>query len=189
MNFIHESFIPNLELCDVLIDYYKQQDAAGLTYEGYVLDAESQKGQINYDCKKSKEVTISEELFSIIGSNLQKVTNEYMAKFPWCNMYDEWQIVEVPQIQYYGPNDGYYSWHTERTGANIKCCNRHLVYMVYLNDVTDGGGTEFFHQNLVVQPVKGKTLIWPADWTYTHRGISSPTQDKYILTGWFDFLK
>jgi hypothetical protein len=39
-----------------------------------------------------------------------------------------------------------------------------------------------------VQPEKGLTVIWPADWTFTHRGIVSPTQDKWIVTGWFNFL-
>ena len=28
------------------------------------------------------------------------------------------------------------------------------------------------------------TLIWPADWTFTHRGVPSPTQEKIITTGW-----
>jgi hypothetical protein len=59
--------------------------------------------------------------------------------------------------------------------------------MTYLNDVTDHGETEFYYQNLKVTPQKGKTVIWPADWTHTHRGIVSPTQDKYIVTGWFDY--
>ncbi len=49
------------------------------------------------------------------------------------------------------------------------------------------GGTEFCHQNLIVQPKKGLTLIWPADWTFTHRGVPSPTQEKIITTGWFNF--
>jgi hypothetical protein len=61
--------------------------------------------------------------------------------------------------------------------------------MTYLNDVTDGGGTEFFHQNITTTAVKGKTLIWPSDWTFTHRGQVSPTQDKYIITGWFSFMQ
>ncbi len=59
--------------------------------------------------------------------------------------------------------------------------------MTYLNDVEDGGGTEFYHQNLIVKPRKGKTLIWPADWTHTHRGVTSPTQEKYVITGWFNY--
>jgi hypothetical protein len=35
-----------------------------------------------------------------------------------------------------------------------------------------------------VSPKKGLTLIWPADWTFTHRGVPSPTQEKIITTGW-----
>jgi hypothetical protein len=65
--------------------------------------------------------------------------------------------------------------------------SRHLVFMTYLNDVTDGGETEFFYQKLKVKPEKGLTLIWGADWTFTHRGITSPTQTKYIVTGWFNY--
>jgi hypothetical protein len=60
--------------------------------------------------------------------------------------------------------------------------------MTYLNTVTDQGGTEFLHQNLTVNAEQGKTLIWPADWTYTHRGVISPTQEKYIITGWFNYI-
>ena len=59
--------------------------------------------------------------------------------------------------------------------------------MTYLNDVTDAGGTEFYHQKVTVTPVKGLTLVWPADWTFTHRGVPSPTQEKRIMTGWFNF--
>ena len=60
--------------------------------------------------------------------------------------------------------------------------------MTYLNDVTDGGETEFYHQQLKIKAERGKTLIWPVDWTYTHRGVVSNTQEKYIITGWYDFL-
>jgi len=56
-----------------------------------------------------------------------------------------------------------------------------------LNDVSNAGETEFLHQELKVKPEKGLTLIWPCDWTYTHRGVPSPTEDKYIITGWFSF--
>ena len=55
-------------------------------------------------------------------------------------------------------------------------------------DVDDGGETEFHWQQLKVKPVKGKTVIWPTDFTHLHRGIVSPTEDKYIATGWFNFL-
>ena len=57
--------------------------------------------------------------------------------------------------------------------------------MTYLNTVPDGG-TEFVYQNKVIQAVKSKTLIWPADWTHTHRSQISSTTEKYIITGWIN---
>ena len=68
---------------------------------------------------------------------------------------------------------------------NLLC--RHLVFQTYLNTVEDGGETEFIYQQYKCKAVKGKTLIWPADWTHSHRGIISPTEDKYIITGWYTF--
>jgi hypothetical protein len=182
MNFIYESSV-DPSLCDTLITFHKHAIEDGTAYQGTF-----GKG-LDPTWKKSLDAVITEDLFPLVGEALQKLTDEYIEKFPYCNNYAKWGVVKTPHVQYYGPNDAFYAWHTERTNATPDCRDRHLVYMVYLNDVTDAGGTEFYHQNLIVQPVKGKALIWPADWTYTHRGIPSPTQDKYILTGWFEFLE
>ena len=60
--------------------------------------------------------------------------------------------------------------------------------MTYLNDVKNGG-TEFLYQNELNQKdaEQGLTLIWPAHWTHTHKGIISDEQEKYIITGWYNF--
>jgi hypothetical protein len=182
MHFINET-TSDLNLCDGLIAFHKNQTEKGICVEGVVGIG------VDHTKKKSLDVCITEDLYPRVSEALQKMADAYIKKFPWCNEYAKWGITRIPQIQYYGPNDGYYAWHTERSNAQPYTQNRHLVYMIYLNDVTDGGGTEFLHQELIVQPVKGKSLIWPVDWTHTHRGIPSPTQDKYILTGWFEFLE
>ena len=59
--------------------------------------------------------------------------------------------------------------------------------MTYLNDVKQGGETEWYYQKLKVRPEKGLTVIWSADWTFTHKGHTTIDEDKYIITGWFDF--
>ena len=64
---------------------------------------------------------------------------------------------------------------------------RVLAWMIYLNNVTDGGYTEFPDQRKKFQPRVGDILIWPAYFTHPHRGIVSNTQTKYIATGWFNF--
>jgi len=56
--------------------------------------------------------------------------------------------------------------------------------MTYLNDVSEGGETEFSYYDLKVKPAAGKTLIWPAEWTHAHRGCSVESGRKYIVTGW-----
>jgi hypothetical protein len=111
----------------------------------------------------------------------------YLEDYPYAGAYGPFSITGRTNLQLYPPSGGYKTFHTERTGKGEPEGSRHLVFMTYLNDVTDEGGTEFCHQNLIVQPKKGLTLIWPADWTFTHRGVPSPTQEKIITTGWFNF--
>ena len=53
------------------------------------------------------------------------------------------------------------------------------------NTVKDKGGTFFSNYSRTVDAVEGRCVIWPADWTHFHKGIPSPTETKYIATGWF----
>jgi quercetin dioxygenase-like cupin family protein len=59
--------------------------------------------------------------------------------------------------------------------------------MFYLNDVDEGGETEFYYQQQKVKPVKGRMVIAPAGFTHTHRGNKPESNDKYILTSWVLF--
>ena len=61
--------------------------------------------------------------------------------------------------------------------------------MTYLNDVSpeDGGSAIFTHYGLELQPQKGQTLIWPAEWTHAHKGSILKGNSKYIITGWMHF--
>ena len=94
-------------------------------------------------------------------------------------------INEGFNIQYYPPNGGYRQWHCEREEHQSN--QRALVFMTYLNDVPDGGGTEFaYYPEVKIKAKKGFTLIWPTDFTHTHRGIISQ-HEKWIATGWFHY--
>jgi len=84
---------------------------------------------------------------------------------------------------YKPPNGGFKEYHCERNSPNNVC----FVWMFYLNTVNDGGETEFKYQKHFEKAEKGKLLIWPSDFTHTHRGIPSPTEEKYIFTGWYEF--
>ncbi len=59
--------------------------------------------------------------------------------------------------------------------------------MTYLNDVEDGGETEFPMFGLKVRPEKEKTFIWPAERTHAHKGLLVNTGKIYIITGWMHY--
>jgi hypothetical protein len=118
---------------------------------------------------------------------LQECLDKYIEKYPACNMNSAFRITRPINIQWYKPGEAYHAWHTERCSGNPITVTRHLVFMTYLNTVADMGGTEWYHQDLYINPEKGKTVIWPADWTFTHRGVPAPTEEKYIITGWYNF--
>ena len=80
------------------------------------------------------------------------------------------------------PGGGFHNWHFESEGNSS---HRKLVVQLYMNDIDEAGETEFLYQNRRLVPKKNRLLIWPADWTHTHRGNPPIGQkDKYILTTW-----
>jgi len=58
---------------------------------------------------------------------------------------------------------------------------RFLVFFVYLNNVEEGGETEFPTLDLQVSPERGTILVFPSTWTFLHRGNVPISNDKYIL--------
>ena len=183
-SFIHQGYISDLSLCDRLVQAYQENPykvpgTVG-TINGLTVD---------HAAKNSTEISLMGPLADEYFAQLQPLVDVYIQKYPQCNMYAPWRVITPPNIQHYAPGEGFFAWHTERTCAtDLVNISRHLVFMTYLNDVTDGGETEFQLQALKVQPRKGLSLIWPADWTHTHRGVTSPTQEKFIVTGWFNYV-
>lgn len=184
-NFISGWYIDDDRLCDSIIAHHSNNPTK---HEGKLWLAA--KGHSTVDATRKKS---DESFFTDVGiaqqyvNNLQKALDEYIKQYPFCNIYSPFNITEDFRIQHYYPNGGFFEWHTERSNNKAPYSARHLVFMTYLNDVTDGGETEFYHQGVKIKPEKGLTLIWPADWTFTHRGNTSPTQEKYIVTGWYNY--
>ena len=90
---------------------------------------------------------------------------------------------DVFKIHKVRKTEGYHQWHYER-GAPIGL-DRLLAYMTYLETPKKGGETEFLHQSLRIEPIVGRTLIWPAGFTHMHRGNPPLDGEKMYITGWF----
>ncbi len=190
-NFIAGWYIDK-SLCDKLIDYFEKHPDK---IEGMC----GSKGLVKKEVKDSTDLGLTPYSPSLLVqeyiSELAKVVEEYKKLYPYCNETQEaWGLVSNFQIQRYLPTQGFHKIHCERYGYG-QSLNRFLVFATYLNDVKEGGETEFMHQKLKIKAEKGLTTIFPVDWTHTHRGIPAPKETKYIVTGWYcykaqeDFLK
>ena len=79
------------------------------------------------------------------------------------------------------PGD-FYHWHSDEDAMQRKWV-RSITYIFYLNDIHNDGYTEFYN-GLKIQPKQGHCLIFPATWSFVHRGYPPKDETKYIITGW-----
>jgi hypothetical protein len=89
------------------------------------------------------------------------------------------------KIQKTLPTEGYHVWHVEHAKDYMSSI-RAFVFSIYLNDVEEGGETEFLHFSKRVKPKAGRIVIWPAGHPYLHRGNPPLKGEKYLLTSWMN---
>jgi len=185
-SFIQGAYIPEY-VCDNLIDYFENNKEKQI--EGFVYS--SGEAKVKHETKKSTDMTFNPSsvlkdvnVLSEYINYLSLCIKEYEHKYDEVKMLSKYGISEGCSIQKYLPGEGFYTWHFER--GEVDTSTRCLVFMTYLNDVPEGG-TDFKYQKLTSPAKKGLTLIWPSDWTHTHRGQVSDKYTKYIITGWLNY--
>ena len=182
-----KGFVPS-SVCESIIDYYENHPlkVPGVVYTGVngdlVIDREV-KDSMEVGCDFSTSQTGC--LFHL-HHYLDQLIGEYKKKYEFLNELMRWNLSPQYNIQKYDPMGGYFSLHSEHGPGNDES-RRIMAWMVYLNDVYDGGHTSFPSQKKKFQPRVGDALIWPAFWTHPHHGIVSKTETKYIVTGWMGY--
>lgn len=175
-NFIRKYKVDK-KLCEDLIKYYKlncEYKLQGMTIPfGVNKEIKESTDVIFYNQSNDKTIL---KFFNILSNNIINYINEFELDIKLITS-------TINLIQHYPKGGGYKIFHYEN--GNILTIKRKLVYMLYLNDVVDGG-TEFKYQKIILNAEKGNLIIWPADFTHTHKGIISNTKEKYIATGWFE---
>ena len=181
-SFIGGWFIPK-KVCDDLIKYFKKNKE--LQKEGVY--GKGNNVFVNKEYKESIDITIdntnTDYEITSYKKNLQKVLNQYQIKYPEVKNLSQFTI-ESFNIQKYPKKGGFKEWHNERRCKKVSL--RVLAFMTYLNDL-EKGGTNFLYQKITTPSKKGLTLIWPVDFTHTHKSQIC-NKEKIITTGWFYFL-
>ena len=171
-------------LMDKLILYFEdnpEKHEYGASGNGEINTETKDSIDISFKPKdiQSKEMIIFQNYFTELNKCYWDYLNQWeFIKTKWDDM-----LIGPFNIQKYNKNGHFKKWHCERD--SIATSHRALAWMTYLNDL-DSGYTDFLHFDMSIKPEKGKTLIWPAEWTHAHRG-QLVKEDKYVITGWFHF--
>ena len=184
-NFIGSWNIENDNLCKEIIDLFntnKNLQNKGVT-----------SSVVDTTIKKTTDISIKPNdlkniKFKCLKDYIEELYNcyiDYQNQWPFVKSLTENIHIGVFNIQKYSSGDHFSKIHTERSG--IKNLHRLFAWMTYLNDVDDGGITNFSHYDIRIKPEIGKTLIWPAEWTHAHNGEIINSGVKYIVTGWIHF--
>jgi len=185
-NFIG-SWIIEPSLCDEIILYFennKQKQTQGSTTLGLQLEA---KNRLDITLTP-KELNLPEnELYKIYFERIFECYRDYNLQWPFLAEIVNHLDIGRFNIGKYMPGQHFQKIHCERTGLNT--LHRIFAFMTYLNDVEEGGSTYFNHYDLDIKPQKGLTLLWPAEWTHSHKGNVLKSGVKYIITGWLTFPK
>ena len=110
---------------------------------------------------------------------------DYQLQWPFLKSVVKNVDIGAFNVQKYSKGDHFSEVHSER--SSLPQSDRLFAWMTYLNDVDDGGKTNFAHYDIKIKPEIGKTLIWPAEWTHAHSGEILNNGEKYIITGWMNF--
>jgi len=86
-------------------------------------------------------------------------------------------------VHRYIAKNGKYMYHHDGLNEWETQSSRVLTFLWYLNDVSEGGETEFFG-NYKIKPEAGKLVFFPANWCFPHCGCMPISSNKYIITGW-----
>lgn len=179
-----EEYSVSEQLCDDLVTTFEQnRSSGGLGRSGGGVD-KSKKDSWDWGVPPDhvrEYPAINEYCSMLFGKFLPHYLKKYFKSDT-----AELVLYEGINLQYYPPEGGYHVWHTEREGGDDPQVYRQLVFMTYLNTVKNAG-TEYYYQDWTSTASKGATLLWPADFTFTHRGQISEVDEKYIITGWISF--
>jgi hypothetical protein len=172
------------EACEDLIKFFKNQKAMGKVFDRRRTEGAS--------LSEKKDLALGLNAHNVhdwVGNhqdffvNVDRALQEYDQETGISTACDTALNYTSFKIQRTLPGEGYHVWHIEHSTRDDQIA-RLLVFSVYLNDVEEGGETEFLHQKQRVKPVKGRIVIWPAGFPYLHRGNPPLSGEKYILTSW-----
>jgi hypothetical protein len=128
---------------------------------------------------------VDEAFMGFFYAQIDNYLTQYNARLPMLLPVPSRPHLEDLRIKRYRVNtDDQFQPHFDAGDAHA---NRYLVFLWYLNDVGEGGETEFPDLGIKVQARAGRLLMFPPYWMFQHAGRKPLSNDKYIVSTYMLF--
>ena len=180
---VYDNVLPK-SMCEYIIQRFELSDKKEEGIPG------TPDGPVDNGWKKDMEIAISSqpefrEIDNLIYEKLSPYTERYISEMN--SMFGEEPMLGGKYsdtgylIKRYDVNDGWFHWHHDSCVEDYGRSYRFAGIIFYLNDVYEGGKTEFSF-GTTIAPVTGRLAIFPASWQFMHRGAVPLSNVKYIIT-------
>lgn len=137
-------------------------------------------GAIKPEVKGTTEILLNEvdgwsDVLDYANRNLVAHLKTYMQT--WREAFPVPLEAEQFRVSRYNPGQ-LFNWHSDNIGCSV---TRVITAQWYLNDVEQGGETEYKWYDYAVKPRQGRLLLAPVGWTFMHRGAPPSSGPKYII--------
>jgi len=140
-----------------------------------------------------EQITLVEhEEWKSVQDGMLEVFQDYIMHYKIdCNiMAKQWPETygyEAIRMKRYLAND-YDRFDSHVDVMNHETSRRFLAFFIYVNDVEEGGETQFLNINkpgtyipYQIKPQRGRLLMFPPTWQYYHAGLKPVSGMKYLL--------
>lgn len=98
----------------------------------------------------------------------------------------EFTFEEARMKRYLNNDYEQFGWHVDV--GDKQSSSRYLVMFTYLNDVEEGGETEFLSNGeFTIKPKSGRIVVFPPSFMFPHRGKKPISNNKYILSTYLHY--
>jgi len=169
--------------------YERSRDVGKKLFDGSFDSQESTRRTSANSWCDAKSGCRTDPVVQRIAARLSNVT-----QIPTPN-FEDFQMLKYEVGQFYRKHHDYIGHQRDR-----HCGPRILTFFLYLSDVEAGGGTGFPDLDMVVQPKKGRALLWPSilnsdpsnqDSRTMHEARSVEAGTKFAANAWihlYDYI-
>ena len=196
MNVQQRSFVTVLKLIDYVRTYPEQ---IGPDLCGTIIEAFHKSDSVYVDRKERPtfhDLNISQRfiqkdplwmgiqmtLQNVMLATIEKYINDTDCGYDFPSRYNFEQF----RMKMYEPN-GKDQFKDHVDVGDHASAIRFLVAFLYLNDVDEGGETNFPKLDYAVKPKCGSILVFPPTWQYRHAGLPPVSGKKYIIGSYLHY--